>query len=114
MAYSLKIKTEVINYVHQGMNVNEVSQMYNITRQTVSNWLKHSDNCLNEIRTVRKLFDIEEKVEVLRLIEKGELTHRQIADLKQINLYTIRNWIRDKKHILAVYSSQGHYPITTS
>ena len=111
MAYSKKIRTEVINHVHQGMTVADVSQMYNLSPQTVKNWLKHPDKYLNETRTARKPFDIEEKVEVLRLIEKGDLTHRQIADLKQLNLHTIRNWIKDKSRILAVYSSQGHLPV---
>lgn len=114
MAYSLKIRTEVVNQVHQGMTALEVSQMYNISRNTVANWLKHSDQYLNENRTARKQYDIEEKIEVLRLIEEGDLTQRQIADLKQINLYTIRNWIKDKNRIFAVYSSQGRNPITTS
>ena len=62
-------------------------------------------------RTVLKPFDIEEKIEVLRLIEEGSLTQRQIADLKQMNIHTIRNWIKDKKRILVVYSSQGHHPV---
>ena len=84
MAYSLKTKNEVINHVHQGLPILEVSQMYNISRQTIGNWLKHPDKYLNEIRTGLKPFDIEEKVQVLRLIEEGDLTHRQIADLKQI------------------------------
>ena len=109
MAYSLKIRTEVINLVHQGMTVLEVSQMYNLSKHTVDNWLKYPDKYLNETRIGLKPFDIEEKVDVLRLIEEGDLTHRQIADLKQINLNTIRNWIKDKNRILAVYSSQGHY-----
>ena len=113
MAYSLKIKKEVINHVHQGMTVLEASQMYNISRHTVENWLKHPDKYLNETRTGLKPFDIEEKVQVLRLVEEGSLTQRQIADLKQINLYTIRNWIKDKHRILALYSSQGHHPIHT-
>ena len=111
MAYSLRIRTEVTNHVHQGMTVLNVSQMYNISRHTVENWLKHPDKYLNENRTAHKPFDIEEKAEVLRLIEEGDLTHRQIADLKQINLHTIRNWIKDKSRILAVYSSQGHLPV---
>ena len=111
MAYSLKIRTEVINHVHQGMTVLEVSQMYNLSKHTVDNWLKHPDKYLNETRIGLKPFDIEEKVDVLRLIEEGDLTHRQIADLKQINLHTIRNWIKDKNRILAVYSSQGHLPV---
>ena len=113
MAYSKKIRTEVINHVHQGMTVLEVSQMYNLSKHTVDNWLKHPDKYLNETRTARKPFDIEEKADVLRLIEEGDLTHRQIADLKQINLNTIRNWIKDKNRILAVYSSQGHLPMIT-
>ena len=113
MAYSIRIKKEVINHVHQGMTVLEVSQMYNLSRNTVENWLKYPDKYLNETRTGLKPFDIEEKVNVLRLIEEGDLTHRQIADLKQINLHTIRNWIKDKSRILAVYSSQGHLPKNT-
>ena len=113
MAYSIRIKKEVINHVHQGMTVLEVSQMYNLSRNTVENWLKYPDKYLNETRTGLKPFDIEEKVNVLRLIEEGDLTHRQIADLKQINLHTIRNWIKDKNRILAVYSSQGHLPMIT-
>lgn len=113
MAYSLKIKNKVINHVHQGMPVLEASQMYNISCHTIKNWLKNPDKYLNKTRTGRKPFDIEEKVQVLRLIEEGNLTHRQIADLKQINLYTIQNWIKDKNRILAVYSSQGHLPVQT-
>jgi transposase len=112
MAYRISITTEVLAHVHQGMTVLEVSQMYSLSRNTVKNWLKHPDKFLNETRTGLKPFDIEEKVDVLRLIEKGDLTHRQIADLKQINLHTIRNWIKDKGRILAVYSSQGHLPKT--
>ena len=114
MAYSLKTKNEVINQVHQGMPILEASQMYNISRHTISNWLKHPNKYLNETRTGRKPFDLEEKVQVLRLIEEGDLTHRQIADLKQINIYTIRNWIKDKNRILAVYSSQGHHPLNNN
>ncbi len=109
MAYSLKTKNEIINHVYQGMPILEVSQMYNISRQTIGNWLKHPDKYLCETRTGLKPFDIEEKVQVLRLVEEGSLTQRQIADLKQINIYTIRNWIKDKNRILAVYSSQVHH-----
>ena len=109
MAYSLRTKKEVINHVHQGMTILKVAQMYNISRQTIENWLKHPDKYLSETRTGLKPCDIEEKVQVLRLIEDGSLTQRQIADLKQINLYTIRNWVKDKTRILAVYSSQGQY-----
>ena len=111
MAYSLKTKNEVINHVHQGMPIFEVSQMYNISRQTISNWLKHPDKYLNETRAGLKPFDLEEKIQVLRLIEEGDLTHRQIADLKQISVNTIRTWIKDKNRILAVYSSQGPHPV---
>ena len=46
MAYSLKTKKEVINHVHQGMTVLEVSQMYNLSRNAVDNWLKHPDKYL--------------------------------------------------------------------
>ena len=109
MAYSLKTKKEVINHVHQGMPIPVVSQMYNLSRHAISNWLKYPEKYLNEARTGHMPFDIEEKVQVLHLIGKGDLTIRQIADLKQIKVDTIRNWVRDKNRILAVYSSQGHH-----
>lgn len=111
MAYSLKTKNDVIDHVHQGMTIHDVSQMYNISRQTIRKWLKHPDKFLNKNRTGLKPFDLEEKIEVLRLIEEAGLTQRQIADLKQINIHTIQNWVKDKNRILAVYSSQGPRPV---
>ena len=59
-----------------------------------------------ETRIYYKQYDLEEKIEILRLVEKGDLSVPQIADLKNINQYTIQNWIRDKRRILTVYSSQ--------
>ena len=69
MAYSLKTKKEVINQIRQGMTILEASRMYNLSRQTIGNWLKHPDKHLCETRIGREPFDIEEKVEALRLIE---------------------------------------------
>ena len=106
MAYSIKIKKEVLDKVHQGMSVRAVAKMYMMDNHTIHNWLKSPDHYLGEVRAAHKQYDLEEKIEILRLVEKGNLSVPQIADLKNINQHTIRNWIRDKRRILAVYSSQ--------
>ena len=106
MAYSIKIKKEVLDKVHQGMSVRAVAKMYMMDNHTIHNWLKSPDHYLGEVRAAHKQHDLEEKIEILRLVEKGDLSVPQIADLKNINQHTIRNWIRDKRRILAVYSFQ--------
>jgi transposase len=107
MAYSIKIKQEVVDHIHQGMSIKTVSQMYNISRQAISNWLNSQDHYLSETRNALQPYDLEVKVAVLRMIEAGDLSVQQIAELKNINLFTIRGWIKDKNRILALYSSQG-------
>ena len=108
MSYSLKIKKEILDKKHQGMSLLKLSQMYNISRNTISNWLKSQDHYLGKAENTRKQYDLEEKVEIIRMVEEGDLSVSQIADLKNINLYTVRNWIKDKSRILAVYFSQEH------
>ncbi len=106
MAYSLKTRQEVLAQINQGATIKEASQMYNITQQTISNWLKSSSDCLTEAGTAHKHHDLEEKVEVLQLVASGDLSVSQIAELKNINRHTINGWIKDKSRILAVYSFQ--------
>ena len=81
----LKTKKAFVNQVHQGMSVSDVSKMYNISRCAVNNWIKHPDKYLDETRSGLKPYDLEIKVEVLRLVDEGDLTVCQIADLKQIS-----------------------------
>ena len=114
MAYSLKIKQEVVDHINQGMPIETVSQMYNISRQSINNWIKSQEHYLSETRNALQPYDLEEKVAVLRMIQAGDLSVPQIAELKNINLYTIRGWIKDKKHILAIYSSQRHISMVNS
>lgn len=114
MAYSLKIKQEVVDHINQGTPIKTVSQMYNISRQAINNWIKSQEHYLSETRNALQPYDLEEKVAVLRMIEAGDLSVQQIAELKNINLFTIRGWIKDKNRILAVYSSQGQPLIDNS
>ena len=90
MAFSLKVKKEVLEQVNNGMSVSEASRKYNVARTTISNWLKAP-----------------EKIDVIRLFDKGDLSVQQIAKIKNLKYHTIRHWIQDKNHILALYSSQG-------
>ena len=82
MAYSLKTKHEVVDHVHQGMSINTVSQMYNISRHAIRNWLKSQDHSLGATHYSLQPYDLEEKVTVLRMIEAGDLSVQQIAGLK--------------------------------
>lgn len=110
MAYSLKIRKEVVELVQRGKEIKEVSLAYNISPKTINSWVRLQDHYLGESRQWKQPFDLEEKVAVLNLVEARNLSVRQIADLKNISVKTIRSWIKDKGHILAVYSSQGHNP----
>ena len=107
MPYSLRIRNEVLNQVRQGKTLTEVSQMYGISRQAIGQWLKSSNNNPNGTPSVRKHHDIEEIIEVIRLAETENLSASQIADLKKLKRSTVRDWIKDKSRLLAVYSSQG-------
>ena len=42
MAFSLKVKKEVLEQVNNGMSVSEASRKYNVARTTISNWLKEN------------------------------------------------------------------------
>ncbi len=106
MAFSLKLRTEIVNQVRHGMTVTEASRMYNVARSTISNWLESPEVYLSESRTVHQPYDLEDKLDVLRMAEQGDLTAKQIAEIKNIEYHTINHWIKDKNRILAVYSSQ--------
>ena len=107
MAFSLKVKKEVLEQVNNGMSVSEASRKYNVARTTISNWLKAPENYLKEDRSENQPYDLEEKIDVIRLFDKGDLSVQQIAKIKNLKYHTIRHWIQDKNHILALYSSQG-------
>lgn len=109
MAYSLKIKKEVLEKLQQGSSIMTLSRMYNISRHMIRYWRDSPDHYLDESRTACRFYDLDQKVEVLHMVEEGDLSISQIAELKGINPGTIRNWIRDKSHILAVYSSQEQH-----
>ncbi len=112
MAYSNKVRTEVMKALSEGMSGSKASQVFNISQQTISNWKKNPDWYLNGKQEEYRPHDIEEKVEVLRLIEMGTQPIRQIARKKGISQNTICRWVKEKKHILAVYSTEGQHPAT--
>lgn len=106
MAYSLKTKNEIISQIRQGMSINAASRTYHIARETIRLWLKAPTGSLSLTRTGRSPYDIEVKVQALRLLEDGSLSIRQVADYMRIQPTTIYGWVKDKHSILAVYSSQ--------
>ena len=111
MAYSLQTKKDVVEKIHQGMKISKVAAMYGVSRQAINNWLRSPEKYLSETRKTHTPFDLEEKVRILRFIEAGELTARQVAEQKNLSLHTIHGWMKDKDRIFAVYSSQGQMPV---
>lgn len=112
MAYSNKVRSEVMKSLSEGMTASKASQVYNISQQTINNWRKNPGRYLNGTQAEYRPHDIEEKVEVLRLIEMGTQSIRQIARARGISQNTICHWVKEKKHILAVYSTEGQHPAT--
>ncbi len=101
MAYSNKVRAEVMKALSEGMSASKASQVYNISQQTINNWRKNPDRYLNGSWSEYRAHDIEEKVEVLRLIEMGTQSIRQIARARGLSQNTICRWIKEKKHILS-------------
>ena len=93
------------------MKIGKVAAMYGVSRQAINNWLRSPEKYLSETRKAHTPFDLEEKVRILRFIEAGELTARQVAEQKNLSLHTILGWMKDKDRIFAVYSSQGQMPV---
>lgn len=112
VAYSNKVRAEVMKALSEGMSASKASQVYNISQQTINNWRKSPDRYLNGSWSEYRAHDIEEKVEVLRLIEMGTQSIRQIARARGLSQNTVCRWIKEKKHILAVYSTEGQHPAT--
>ena len=98
MAFSLKVKKEVLEQVNNGMSVSEASRKYNVARTTISNWLKAPENYLKEDRSENQPYDLEEKIDVIRLFDKGDLSVQQIAKIKNLK-YQLCN-VRCSKLIL--------------
>ena len=113
MAYSLQTKKEVVDKIHQGMNIAKVAAMYGVSRQSIINWTRSPEKYLSETRQAHTPFDLEEKVRILRMMELSGLTARQVAELKNLSLHTILGWVKDKDRLFAVYSSQGQMPVNT-
>jgi len=96
------------------MSINAASRTYHIARETIRLWLKAPTGSLSLTRTGRSPYDIEVKVQALRLLEDGSLSIRQVADYMRIQPTTIYGWVKDKHSILAVYSSQEQRCVNAS
>ncbi len=113
MYYSVETKKQVVKLVQQGMTIRAASRIYGIDRKALGKWVKYPEKYLVEKPAGCRPYSIVEKLEVLQLAEENQLSARQIAGLKKINYHTVSDWIRDKEHILALYSSQGHSSLNT-
>ena len=111
--YSVETKKEIITQIRQGMPISVAARTYHVARETIRLWLKSPTKSLSTTRTGRSPYDIEVKVQALRMLEKGLLSIHQVADYMKIRPATINTWVKDKTRILAEYSSQGHHPIHT-
>jgi len=105
--YSVETKKEIITQIRQGMPISVAARTYHVARETIRLWLKSPTKSLSTTRTGRSPYDIEVKVQALRMLEKGLLSIHQVADYMKIRPATINTWVKDKTRILAVYSSQG-------
>lgn len=106
MAYSNKFRREVLQALSSGMTMAEVSMKYNISMNTVSNWKRDPEKYVNRVSTGGSRYSLEQKVAILGLIESRQSSVRQIARAHGISQNTINDWVKDKNHILAVYSTQ--------
>ena len=106
MEYSQRIKNEVLDQLNKGNTVAAVSQMYGIAPTTLYKWRKASKESPNGNNKPHRYYDLEKKIEVLRLAESRSLSYRQIARLAHVGRTAATKWIKDKNHILALYSPQ--------
>lgn len=106
MAYSKEFRKEVLQALSSGMTMAEVSMKYNISVSSVSNWQKDPEKYINRVSIKASRYSLEEKVAILGLIESRQSSVRQIARAHGISQNTIKDWVKDKNHILAVYSTQ--------
>ena len=108
MSHDQNTKLVVLNEIRKGSCIRTVSEISGIPYKTVWRWMNDSDDPkINRNHVKREYHRIEEKAEILQLLEAGSFTIPQIAAMKNIDQATIEDWIADKTRIRAVYSSQG-------
>lgn len=103
MSYSVDFRKRILDEVSQGMTIADASFKYNISEQSIRNWLNDPDKYLNKTHNYRRRFDTKEKLEVLKQVEMKEGSIREIAKRNGISHNTLKTWIKDKNCILAVY-----------
>ena len=106
MVYSNKFRKEVLQALASGMTMAEASVKFNISINSISNWKRDPEKYINHVSLGASRYSLEEKVAILGLIESRQSSVRQIAMAHGISLNTIKDWIKDKNHILALYSTQ--------
>lgn len=109
--YSPEFKEEVLNAVANGLSVSQAALKYNINQQSIRNWrAKNLEKYGNDNWTKARTHNIEEKVDIISQVEEGGKSIRDIALETGLNMNTIRNWIKDKSHIYAVYYAWESVP----
>lgn len=105
MGYNKLLKEEILKEIANGLGVREAAKKYHVHRTTIYHWLRGT-SLVNTFE--RNIYSIKEKYDVIKQIESEGKKIREIASETDIKAGTIRNWIKDKNHIYAVYYTEKH------
>lgn len=84
--YSEEFKKKVVDAYESGMMIKEVADMYNVSKSSVSCWVKGIKPC------ERKLFTVEQKKEFVKYRIKNNVSYDEMAEKIGIMQDTLRNW----------------------
>ena len=99
-------RKEILAALSNGVTVSEASIRYHVSTSSIYNWRLEPEKSLVCSPRQPHVYSSEEKMEVLRQVEEGARSIREIAEANRISSVTLRNWIRDKNQILAVYLAE--------
>ncbi len=99
-------RKEILAALSNGVTVSEASIRYHVSTSSIYNWRLEPEKSLVCSPRQPHVYSSEEKMEVLRQVEEGAGSIREIAEANRISSVTLRNWIRDKNQILAVYLAE--------
>ena len=103
MVYNDEFKEEVFKAVASGMTFKEVAQRFHIARHSIYNWLKKDPEKYNHIKRKKLKYTPKEKLDIIKLVEEDDKSIRDVALETGLATDTIQTWIKDKRHIYALY-----------
>lgn len=106
MTVCVEKRKEILAALSNGVTVSEASIRYHVSTSSIYNWRLEPEKSLVCSPRQPHVYSSEEKMEVLRQVEEGARSIREIAEANRISRVTLRNWIRDKNQILAVYLAE--------